>query len=148
MILELNKISQYLKYNTPLRKYTWLKVGGKAEIFFQPESINHIQYLMDHIPNASKIRIIGAGSNIIIDDNIIKDITMKLEGELTQINIINDNLITVGAGCYNKSLVNFALQNNMGGLEFLSGIPGTIGGGISMNAGAYGKEFGDIIHSP
>ena len=72
---------------------------------------------------------------------------MKLGRGFSKISILNNNLIEVGASCFNKSLVNFAMQNNCGGLEFLSGIPGSIGGGIAMNAGAYGRDFSNIIDS-
>jgi len=135
-----------LRLNYDLAHLTWLKVGGPAEIFYKPVDIGDLQNFLKQIPTNLDINVIGAGSNLLIRDGGIDGVVIKLGAGFNYINQ-DQEFITVGAATLNYSLSQFALQNSVQGFEFLSGIPGNIGGGIAMNAGAYGQEFKDILHS-
>ncbi len=127
-----------------LKHLTWFKVGGNAEIFFKPFDSEDLASFL--IQNKQKLPIttFGAGSNIIIRDGGIEGVTIKLGQNFSNIEFIDDHLI-VGSSCLNYNLAKFCQANAISGFEFLVGIPGTIGGGVVMNAGAYGSEFKDII---
>ncbi len=134
--------------NFMLANLTRFKVGGTAEIFFKPKDEQDLSYFLSNLPIDIPVTVLGAGSNVIIRDGGIEGVTIKLGKEFNKITFKeNSSIITVGASTLNYSLSKFCLQYSLGGLEFLVGIPGSVGGGISMNAGAYGSEFKDVIHS-
>ncbi len=135
------------KQNYNLKHLTWLKVGGDADIFFKPEDIEDLKTFLKENNNMFPITVIGAGSNLIIRDKGVEGIVIKLGRNFTDIQFIDNNLIVVGAGCLNSNLAKFCLVNSITGFEFLVGIPGTVGGGVAMNAGSYGREFRDIVAS-
>jgi UDP-N-acetylmuramate dehydrogenase len=143
----LPEIKGSYKENAPLSHYTWFKVGGKAEILYKPYDLEDLCVFLKEIDKSVPLSLIGAGSNIIIRDGGIDGVVIRLGRNFNDINILPNNLIEVGASMLNMNLSSFCLDNEIGGLEFLSGIPGSIGGGIAMNAGAYGKEFKDIVES-
>ena len=97
--------------------------------------------------NEEKIFILGAGSNTLISDNLFDGIVIKLSKNFNNISLLNEDIIIAGSAVLDQTLSNFAMNNNLSGFEFLSGIPGSIGGGIRMNAGCFGKEFKDILVS-
>lgn len=134
-----------LKLNYNLKHLTWFKVGGSADIFFKPKNMSDlievIQYSKIH---SLAITLLGAGSNIIIRDKGIEGMVIKLAGDFCDI-MDKDDLLSVGGACLNYNLAQFCLNKQISGFEFLCGIPGSIGGGVTMNAGAYGSEFKDII---
>jgi UDP-N-acetylmuramate dehydrogenase len=146
LINEIPKVNGIYKINAPLSHYTWLKVGGCADILYKPYDIEDLSIFLKNLQKEIPITILGAGSNVIIRDGGIEGVVIKLGRNFNHIEIIDDNLLKVGASMLNMNLSSFCLDNHMGGLEFLSGIPGTIGGGIAMNAGSYGREFKDIIY--
>ena len=133
-----------IKENYNLSHLIWFKVGGPAQVFFKPEDASDLKDLLQQ--NAAKlpITVLGAGSNTIIRDGGIDGIVIKLGRNFTNIELQGDH-IKVGASSLNLNLAKFCLNNSIKGFEFLVGIPGTIGGGVTMNAGAYGKEFKDIL---
>jgi len=135
-----------LKFGYKLAHLTWLKVGGKAEIFYKPSDLQDLQTFLSVLPTNYELNTIGAGSNLLIRDKGVKGAVVKLGPAFNYIRQDGDTLIS-GAGTLNSSLAQFCLENQIGSFEFLAGIPGSIGGGISMNAGAYSKEFKDIISS-
>lgn len=143
MILPIVKGEYKKDYN--LKHLTWFKVGGNAEIFFKPFDDEDLASFL--IQNKQKLPIttFGAGSNIIIRDGGIEGVTIKLGQNFSNIDFIDDNNLVVGSSCLNYNLAKFCHVNAISGFEFLVGIPGTIGGGVAMNAGAYGSEFKDII---
>lgn len=136
-----------LKQNYNLKHLTWLKVGGDADIFFKPEDIEDLKIFLKENNNRFPITVIGAGSNLIIRDKGVEGVVIKLGRNFTDIQFVDNNLIVAGAGCLNSSLAKFCLVNSITGFEFLIGIPGTLGGGVAMNAGSYGCEFKDIVAS-
>ncbi len=134
------------RYNFNLANLTWFKVGGCAEVLYKPADIDDLSDFLSQLPTKVPLHILGAGSNIIIRDGGIDGVVIKLGRGFGEIEH-TDSTLRVGAGALNYSLAQYALQNNIQGLEFLVGIPGTIGGGIAMNAGSYGSEFKDVLHS-
>ena len=133
----------------PMKKHTSFKIGGNAEIFVKTKTTKEIESIIDITKkNDIPITIIGNGSNILVKDKGIKGVIIKVE--LNQLEIgkkenKNEYIVTVGAGYKMGELAQKLLQEELTGFEFASGIPGTIGGAIKMNAGAYGKEMQDII---
>ncbi|AGJ02128.1 UDP-N-acetylmuramate dehydrogenase [Rickettsia prowazekii] len=127
-----------------LKHLTWFKVGGNAEIFFKPFDFADLKSFL--IQNKQKLPIttFGSGSNIIIRDGGIEGVVIKLGQNFNKIEFLDNHLI-VGSSCLNYNLARFCQANAISGFEFLVGIPGTIGGGVIMNAGAYGSAFQDII---
>ena len=99
------------------------------------------------LDNKEKIFVIGAGSNTLISDNIFDGVVIKLSKNFNRISLLKEDVIISGSAVLDKSLSEFAAENNLSGFEFLSCIPGSIGGGIKMNAGCFGKEFKDILLS-
>ena len=142
--MNFNQFNKSISLNQNLANYTWFNVGGNAEILFIP---NDIKELFDFLKSKSKkyeIFTIGAGSNILIRDKGISGITL-ITKNLKKISIDNLGIITAEAGAIDADVARFARDHERTGLEFLLGIPGTIGGGIRMNSGAFGSEFKDVL---
>lgn len=134
-------------YQEPMKKYTTFKIGGPAECLIK---IDNLEDLKEIIKFASKnhlsTTIIGNGSNLLVLDKGIEGLTLMIKLEKVDIQEINETFqVTVGAGEKLGKLAQICLQKEIAGLEELSGIPGTIGGAVRMNAGAHGKEMKDII---
>jgi UDP-N-acetylmuramate dehydrogenase len=142
--MNLSKFNKSVSLNQTLSKHNWLNVGGNAEILFIPEDIKDLIGLLKSKPREYEVYPIGAGSNILISDKGIKGITL-ITKKLNQISIDNRGIITAQAGAIDADVARFARDQERTGLEFLIGIPGTIGGGIKMNSGAFGAEFKDIL---
>ncbi|MDB2583669.1 UDP-N-acetylmuramate dehydrogenase [Alphaproteobacteria bacterium] len=142
--MNLSKFNKSVTLNQTLSKHNWFNVGGNAEILFVPEDIKDLIGLLKSKPKKYEIYPIGAGSNILISDKGIKGITL-ITKKLNQISIDNFGVITAQAGAVDADVARFARDQERTGLEFLVGIPGTIGGGIKMNSGAFGAEFKDIL---
>lgn len=133
--------------NEPMSKHTSLKIGGIADYFIKVKSIDELKDVLE-FTNKNKIQttIIGNGTNLLVKDGGIRGVVIKLE--LIEFKIkktAKEVLITVGSGMTLAALAAVALKEEITGLEFLAGIPGTIGGAIRMNAGAYGSEMKDIV---
>ncbi|KJV56523.1 UDP-N-acetylenolpyruvoylglucosamine reductase [Orientia chuto str. Dubai] len=149
-MLSLPKVNGEYRENFKLFPLTWFKVGGISKVFYKPKDEQDLSSFLVNLPPDIQVNILGAGSNMLVRDGGIDGVTIKLGRNFNDINLIKNNhyaIISVGAGTLNCNVAKFCLQYGLGGLEFLSGIPGTIGGGIAMNAGAYGQEFKDIVYS-
>lgn len=135
-----------LKYDYSLAHLTWFKVGGPADILFKPKDVEDLALFLKHnnTHDQLSVSVFGAGSNVIIRDYGIDGVVVKLGRAFTEIGFDAEGNLDVMAGCLNFNLAKFAAEHSIKGLEFLIGIPGTIGGGIAMNAGAYGREYKDI----
>ena len=142
--MNLSKFNKSVKLNQTLSKHNWFNVGGNAEILFVPEDIKDLIGLLKSKPKKYEIYPIGAGSNILVSDKGIKGITL-ITKKLNQISIDNFGVITAQAVAVDADVARFARDQERTGLEFLVGIPVTIGGGIKMNSGAFGAEFKDIL---
>ncbi len=139
-----NKFNKYIQLDQNLAKFTWFGVGGNAEILYMPENENSLRNFLKNKPQEYKVLVVGAGSNLLIRDNGINGITL-ITKKLKQISIDSEGIISAQAGASDAEVARFARDYERAGLEFLLGIPGTIGGGIRMNSGAFGSEFKDIL---
>ena len=138
--INLPKVRGNYRFNVDLSKTKWFRVGGKAQILFTPKDLDDLAFFLTHKPQDLTINILGVGSNIIISDDGIGGAVIKLGNAFTKISHQND-LVTIGAAClcYNAAL--YSRINGLSGLEFLAGIPGSIGGAIAMNAGCYDGDI-------
>ena len=127
-----------------LANHTWFGVGGNAEILYIPEEEKSLEKFLKVKPNDCKVFTIGAGSNLLVRDNGIDGVTL-ITSKLNKISIDKDGIITANSGSIDAEVARFARDHSRTGLEFLIGIPGTIGGGIKMNSGAFGSEFKDVL---
>ena len=135
-----------LKFNYQLGKKTWFGTGGNCNLFLEVNSINQLINTIRIAKKFLPILVIGSGSNVIIRDGGFKGIVIKLAGNFRKIEIDDSNsLLSVGAGTKDSEVAKFCVEKNISGLEFLSGIPGTIGGNIKMNAGCYGNQISDNL---
>ncbi len=134
-----------LNYN--LKKKNWFNIGGETKIYFKADDLKELIRFLKKIDNKEKIFVLGGGSNTLITDNKYDGIVIKLANHFKNITLLSDEIVIAGSAVNDKSLSDFAIENSIGGFEFLSCIPGTIGGGIKMNAGCFGKEFKDILVS-
>lgn len=142
--MNFNQFNRSISLNQNLAKYTWFNVGGNAEILFIPDDIKELFDFLKSRSEKYEIFTIGAGSNILIRDKGISGITL-ITKNLKKISIDNLGIITAEAGAIDADVARFARDHERTGLEFLLGIPGTIGGGIRMNSGAFGSEFKDVL---
>ena len=134
-------------YDQDLKKKNWFNIGGKSKVFYKAENLRDLVKFLKLLDNKEKIFIIGAGSNTLISDNIFDGVVIKLSKNFNRISLLREDVIISGSGVLDNSLSRFAAENNLSGFEFLSCIPGSIGGGIKMNAGCFGREFKDILLS-
>ena len=143
----LSEFGSNVSFEHDLRKKNWFNIGGKTKVFYKAENLKELVNFLKKINNNEKIFILGAGSNILITDNLFDGIVIKLSNNFNNISLLGEDIIIAGSAVSDKTLSDFAINNNLSGFEFLSCIPGTIGGGIKMNAGCFGKEFKDILLS-
>ncbi len=143
----LKDFDQNIIYDQDLKKKNWFNIGGKTKVFYKAENLKDLVKFLKLLDNREKIFIIGAGSNTLIPDNIFDGVVIKLSKNFNRISLLRDNVIISGSAVLDKSLSEFAAENHLSGFEFLSCIPGSIGGGIKMNAGCFGREFKDILLS-
>jgi len=136
-----------LKLDYDLKKKNWFNIGGKTKAFYKADNLKELIKFLKKINNDEKIFILGGGSNTLISDKKFDGIVIKLSHNFNNISLHSKDIIVAGSAVTDKSLSNFAMENSLGGLEFLSCIPGTVGGGIKMNAGCFKREFKDILIS-
>ena len=134
-------------FDQDLKKKNWFNIGGKSKVFFRADNLKDLVKFLQLLNNQERIFIIGAGSNTLISDDTFDGVVIKLSKNFSRISLLREDVIISGSAVLDKSLSEFAAQNNLSGFEFLSCIPGSIGGGIRMNAGCFGKEFKDILIS-
>ncbi|MER2520870.1 MAG: UDP-N-acetylmuramate dehydrogenase [Bdellovibrionales bacterium] len=130
--------------NEPLAPQTWFRVGGPAEILFRPADEADLVFFLSHCPPDVPVTVIGVASNLLVRDGGVPGVVIRLGPNFAQVKI-EGNALIAGAGSVDINVARAAQSSGIVGLEFLSGIPGTIGGGLRMNAGAYGSEFKDIV---
>jgi UDP-N-acetylmuramate dehydrogenase len=148
---ELKKFSKDLSskiyFDYDLKKSNWFNIGGKTKIYFKPDNLPDLILFLKKFGNKQKIYILGAGSNTLIGDKTFDGAVIKLGKNFSNISILPNGVIVAGSACLDKKLSDFALENKVGNFEFLACIPGTVGGGLKMNAGCFDKEFKDILIS-
>ena len=141
------KISGKIIFNQNLSKLSWFNLGGPAFVLFKPKNINELSFFLREIKEIIPIKVLGAGSNILIRDGGFDGVVIKLDKSFSHISLFDKNTIIAGASVLDKTVSKFAFENSISGLEFLSCIPGTIGGAIRMNSGCYGEEISKNISS-
>ncbi len=151
MILDINFIKQFagnFTRNVNLSKYSWFNLGGNAEYFYKAKDENQlIKFLREAKKKNLKTTILGAGSNTLFRDNGVKGVVIKLGNEFSYTKLINKNILDVGAATLDRKVANYAKDNNVGNLEFLSCIPGSMGGAIIMNSGCYENDISKVLLS-
>ena len=138
-------LSGQVKYNEPMNRHTSWRIGGPVEILVEPSGLADVKAVVGfarvkRIP----LTVIGNGTNLLVSDYGIKGMVIKIGSGLSEISI-EDMIMTVGAGAKLSRIATAARLAGMGGLEFVSGIPGTLGGAVVMNAGAYGNSFSEVL---
>ncbi|PAE43289.1 UDP-N-acetylmuramate dehydrogenase [Bacillus sp. 7884-1] len=134
-----------VKRNEPLSQHTTMKIGGPADLFIEPSSLENIQKVMNLIKERQlPWRAIGRGSNLLVSDKGIEGVVIRLGSGLNHLSI-NESTITVGGGHSLVSLSTLISKRGLSGLEFASGIPGSVGGAVYMNAGAHGSDISKIL---
>ncbi len=140
----LPKLKGRITYDVPLKNRSWFKVGGNAEILIHPANTEDLSYILKEIPPEWPYLTIGATSNLLIRDGGIQGITFQLRKGFHEI-IPDQYGLIAGAACLDMTIADSAAQLGLSGMEFLSGIPGTIGGAVKMNAGAHGSDLSAIL---
>jgi UDP-N-acetylmuramate dehydrogenase len=125
---------------------TWFRVGGPAEVLFRPADTEDLAHFLGECPADVPVTVIGVGSNLLVRDGGIHGVVVRLGGEFAKVRA-KGTTITAGAGVLDSVLAKAAAGAGIAGLEFFAGIPGTLGGALRMNAGAYGRETKDVVVS-
>ena len=142
-----NKVSGQIIFEENLSKYSWFNLGGPAKVVFRPKNLNELSIFLKNIKGFDKIKVLGIGSNTLIRDGGFNGIIIKFGKSFSHLSLFDQNTLIAGAAVLDKNVSNFALENSLTGFEFLSCIPGTIGGGIRMNSGCYGEDMSKILVS-
>ena len=142
-----NRISGKIFFEQNLSKYSWFNLGGPAKVIFVPKNLNELSTFLKNVDSYNKVKVLGAGSNTLIRDGGFNGIIIKFGKTLSHLSLLNQNTIIAGSSSLDKSVSNFALENKLAGFEFLSCIPGTIGGAIRMNSGCYGEDISKLLVS-
>ena len=151
MTLDINFIKKFennFNHNVKLSSYSWFNLGGNAEYFFKAKDEEQlIEFLREAQKKNLQTTILGAGSNTLFRDNGVKGAVIKLGNEFSYTKLISENILDVGAATPDRKVANYAKENNVGNFEFLSCIPGSVGGAIIMNSGCYGNDISKILIS-
>tara|TARA_X000000950_G_scaffold237518_1_gene289111 strand:+ start:291 stop:1196 length:906 start_codon:yes stop_codon:yes gene_type:complete len=142
------RFGESLSLQEKLSNYSWFNLGGNAEFFFKPKDTKElIEFFKEAKKNDIKTIFLGAGSNTLFRDNGVKGAVIKLGKKFSFTRLIGKDIIEAGAGTLDRKVADFAKENNLTNLEFLSCIPGSIGGAIVMNSGCYGHDISQVLIS-
>ena len=131
--------------DAPLGAQSWFRCGGNADLLFQPKDIDDLSSFLKQLPDDAPLHIVGGMANMIIRDGGLRGVTVQLGKAFAKIDTLGDNTVQAECGALNGSVAAACVKAGIGGLEFLSGIPGSLGGAARMNAGAYGAEMKDVL---
>ena len=143
--LSLPKVRGKLTQNAPLAPLVWFKAGGTADWLFEPADIDDLRAFLADLDPAVPVMPLGLGSNLIVRDGGVPGVTIRLGKPFAKIDAEADHTLRCGAGAHGVLIASTARDNGIAGLEFLRGIPGTLGGFVRMNGGAYGRETADVL---
>ena len=143
----LEEFGPNIRYEYDLKKKNWFNIGGKTKVFYKADNLKELIKFLKILDNKERIFILGAGSNTLISDKVFDGVVIKLSKNFNSLSLLGEDILIAGSAVLDKSVSDFAIKNDLSGFEFLSCIPGTVGGGIRMNAGCFGKEFKDILIS-
>ncbi|HEX6980345.1 MAG TPA: UDP-N-acetylmuramate dehydrogenase [Alphaproteobacteria bacterium] len=144
LIDRLPSVRGRLTENAPLAGITWFRVGGAAEVMFRPADVEDLATFLAGKPDDVPVTVLGVGSNLLVRDGGVPGVVVRLGRSFAEISR-DGHLLRAGAAALDLNVALVARDAGLGGLEFLSGIPGTIGGALRMNAGAYGREMKDVV---
>ena len=151
LIKELKEIKSVLGaqilFNEKLSNYSWFNLGGPAKAMFKPKNLIELSTFLKKIKGFTKIKVLGVGSNTLIRDGGFDGIIIKLSKSFSHLSLINKNMLIAGSSALDKNVSNFAFENSISGFEFLSCIPGTVGGALRMNSGCYEHDVAKILKS-
>ncbi len=134
--------------NEPLSKHTTFRIGGTADTYIKVTTLSKLSAILKECRDSDiNYMILGNGSNVLASDDGFRGVVIRLDGDFRRISLVDDTTIYCGAGATLASLCKFALNCGLTGLEFAWGIPGSVGGAVFMNAGAYGGEMKDVVYS-
>jgi len=141
-----------IRENADIGKSTWFQAGGAADMLFRPEDEADLQAFLSTVKPTALVTVIGVGSNLLVRDGGIEGVVIRFGRGFNYVEILPETidgniLLKAGSGVLNHNLAQFCINNGLTGIEFLSGIPGTVGGALAMNAGAYGLETKDCLYS-
>lgn len=145
LIARLPQVRGRLSADADLSKVTWFRVGGPAEVLFKPSDLADLQQFLKECDPSLSVQVIGVGSNLLVRDGGVEGVVVRLGRDFAGIEVMNNHQIRVGGAALDVHVATAAAQAGIAGLEFLTGIPGTIGGALRMNAGAYGTEIKDVL---
>lgn len=141
----LTRVRGRVSAGAALNRITWFRVGGPAELMIRPVDVDDLAVVLAAKPADVPLTVIGVGSNLLVRDGGIPGITLRLGRGFAEIEAEEGCFIRAGAAALDTNVANVARDHGIAGLEFLTGIPGTIGGALRMNAGAHGREIKDIL---
>ena len=139
------KVAGKLTQNAPLAKLVWFKSGGNADWLFEPENVEDLMSFLAGMDVGTPVMALGLGSNLIIRDGGVPGVVVRLGKPFASVEVRRDNVLECGGGAPGILVASTARDAGIAGLEFLRGIPGTVGGFVRMNGGAYGREVADIL---
>ena len=132
--------------NASMAELTWLRVGGPAQVLFNPADEDDLAYFLAELPDGVAVTVVGVGSNLLVRDGGVEGVVIRLGGRLLgDIAVIDDGHVQAGAAALDQRLAKAAAEAGIGSLAFYAGIPGSIGGALRMNAGAHGGETKDVL---
>lgn len=137
-----------VRFNCPMSQYTTFRVGGKVEALYLTQELHGLKRMVSYLREENiPCLAVGKGSNLLVRDGGLKGVVIILKGGLATVekNGKNDQIVLAGGGLGIGELVSYCTRTGLGGLEFLAGIPGTVGGAVAMNAGAFGKDMGSMV---
>ena len=134
-----------LTRNAPLAKLVWFKAGGAADWLFEPEDMEDLKHFLAGLDSATPVMALGLGSNLIVRDGGIPGVVVKLGKPFANVEMREDHVVACGGGAHGILVASAARDAGVAGLEFMRGIPGTVGGFVRMNGGAYGREVSDVL---
>ena len=149
LLLSMKKILPQIRgkyrFDVEIGKTCWFATGGKASVVFIPSDLEDLIFFLKNKDRTIPIFVFGVGSNLLIRDGGFDGVIIKLGSCMNFMEKISNDIIRVGASVLDQNVFNFAMEHSIGGIEFLSGIPGTVGGGLAMNGGAYNTDFSKIV---
>ncbi len=131
-------------FDVPLAPTTWFRVGGPAQVTFKPADVQDLSFFLKNRPKNLPFHVIGVGSNLLVRDGGVEGVVIRLGQGFTNI-YLNETTLDVGAAVLDRNVATLTCKEGIAGFEFLCGIPGTIGGALRMNAGAYGSDISQIL---
>ena len=143
--LDKSELRGDLRKQESMARHTSWKTGGPADYYFRPADLEDLSVFMSMVPASVPLTWVGFGSNLLVRDGGIAGVVISVSGVLNKLELAGDDSLTVGAGVSCAKVARFAARQGLSGVEFLAGIPGTIGGALAMNAGAYGGEVWNVV---